>query len=186
MTASASSQSSAASAARILGTMPPAMTPRVDERLGLAGGERVEPPAVRVADAVDVGQQDELARAEAGRDPGGGVVGVDVADDAVLVAGERRDDRHLAADEDRVEEVAAQPDDVGDEAHARDPLGDEQPAVDARQADRVDAEVAQPGDELAVDDAAQDRGRDLERGGVGDPQPALELRSGRRGARATR
>ena len=42
-------------------------------------------------------------------------------------------------------------------------LGDEQAAVDAGQADRVDAEVAQPGDELAVDDAAQDRGRDLER-----------------------
>ena len=57
----------------------------------------------------------------------------------------------------------------------RDPLGDEQAAVDARQADRVDAEVAQAGDELAVDDAAQDRGRDLERLGVGDPQPALEL-----------
>ena len=44
--------------------------------------------------------------------PGGRVVGVDVADDAVLVAGERRDDRHLAADEDRVEQVAPQPDDT--------------------------------------------------------------------------
>ena len=136
----------------------------LDERLGLADGQRVEPPAVGVADAVDVGQQDELAGAEPGRDPGRDVVGVDVADDAVLVAGERRDDRHLAADEDRVEEVAPEPDDVGDEPHPGHPLGDEQAAVDARQADRVDAEVAQPGDELAVDDAAQDRGRDLERG----------------------
>ena len=71
----------------------------------------------------------------------------------VLVAGERRDDRHLAADEDRVEEVAPEPDDVGDEAHPRDALADEQAAVDAGQADRVDAEVAQAGDELAVDDA---------------------------------
>ena len=53
---------------------------------------------------------------------------------------------------------------------------DEQPAVDARQADGVAAHVAQRGDELAVDDAAQDRGGDLERGGVGDAQPALEPR----------
>ncbi len=85
--------------------------------------------------------------------PGGDVVGVDVADDPVLVASERRDDRDLAADEERVEEVAAEADDVGHEAHARHPLGDQQAAVDARQADRVDAEVPQPGDELAVDDA---------------------------------
>ena len=34
--------------------------------------------------------------------------------------------------------------------------------------------VAQRGDELGVDDPAQDGGRHLERGGVGDPQPALE------------
>ena len=163
MIASAPSQASAASAARILGTMPPAMTPVLDEVLGLGDGQRVELSAVGVADAVDVGQQDELAGAEAGRDAGRDVVGVDVADDAVLVAGERRDDRHLAADEDRVEQVAPQPDDVGDEAELRDALGDEQPAVDAGQADRVDAEVAQPGDELAVDDAAQHRGGDLER-----------------------
>ena len=63
---------------------------------------------------------------------------------------------------------------MGDEAHPGHPLGDEQPAVDARQADRVDAQVAQPGDELAVDDAAQDGRGDLERGGIGHPQAALE------------
>ena len=143
MIASAPSQPSAPSAARTLGTIPPAMTPVVDEGLGLAHGQRVEPAAVGVADAVDVGQQHELAGAEPGRDPGRGVVGVDVADDPVRVAGERRDDRHLAADEDRVEQVAAQPDDARDEPELRDPLGDEQAAVDARQPDRVDAEVAQ-------------------------------------------
>ena len=93
---------------------------------------------------------------------------------AVLVPGERRDDRHLAADEDGIEEVASQPDDVGDEAHGRDPLGDEQAAVDAGQADRVDAEVAQARHELAVDDAPQDGRGDFERPRVGDPQPALE------------
>ena len=58
---------------------------------------------------------------------------------------------------------------------AGDPLGDEQAAVDARQPDRVDAEVAQPGHELAVDDAAQDRGGDFEGGGVGDPEAAFEV-----------
>ena len=119
--------------------------------------------------------QDELPRADPGRDPGRRIVGVDVAHDPVRVARERRHDRHLAADEDRVEQVAPQPDHARDEAQLRDPLGDEQAAVDARQPDRVDPEVAQARDELAVDDAPQDRGGHLERLGVGHPQPALEL-----------
>jgi hypothetical protein len=63
---------------------------------------------------------------------------------------------------------------VGDQTHPRDSLGDEQPAVHARQPDRVDAEVAQAGDQLAVDDAAQDRRCNLERGRIGDSQPTLE------------
>ena len=68
------------------------------------------------------------------------------------------------------------PDDRRDEPDVRQPLADEQAAVDARQPDRVAADVPQRGDELAVDDAAQDRRRDLERRGIGDPQPALEVR----------
>ena len=68
MIASAPSQPSADSAARILGTMPPAMTPRLDEVLGLGHGQRVELAAVGVAHAVDVGQQHQLAGAETGRD----------------------------------------------------------------------------------------------------------------------
>ena len=91
-------------------------------------------PAVGVADAIHVGQQHELAGPEAGGDPGRGVVGIDVADDPVRVAGERCDDRDLAADQDRVEQVAPQPDDAGDQAEVGDPLGDEQAAVDARTA----------------------------------------------------
>ena len=80
------------------------------------------------------------------------------------VAGERRDHRHLAADEDRVEQVAAQAGDrwrPGRGAGSRSAI--EQAAVDAGQPDGVDAEVAQPGDELAVDHAAEDRRGDLER-----------------------
>ena len=90
----------------------------LDEVLGLGDGQRVELAAVGVADAVDIGQQDELAGPEAGGDPGRHVVGVDVADDAVRVAGQRRDDRHLAADEDRVEQVAAEADDAAPRARA--------------------------------------------------------------------
>ena len=143
MIASAPSQPSAPSAARTLGTIPPAMTPDSMSVSASPDGQRVEPAAVGVADAVDVGQQHELAGTEPGRDPRRHVVGVDVADDPVRVAGERRDDRHLAADEDRVEQVAAQADDAGHEPEVGDPLGDEQAAVDAGQADGVDAEVAQ-------------------------------------------
>ena len=61
-----------------------------------------------------------------------------------------------------------------DEPEVRDPFCDEEATVDARQPDRVDAQVAQPGDELAVDDAAQDRRRDLERLLVGDAEAAFE------------
>ena len=42
------------------------------------------------------------------------------------------------------------------------------------EADGVAARVAQRGDELAVDDAPQDRGRHLERRRVRDAQPVLE------------
>ena len=147
---------------------------RRDQLLRLARRERVEPPAGGVAHAVDVGEEHQLAGPETGGDAGRRVVGVDVADDPVGVARERRDDRDLAADEDRVEEIATEPDDAGDEAEVRDPLGDEEAAIDPGQPDRVDAEVAQAGHQLAVDDAPQDGRRDLERLGVGDPEAALE------------
>ena len=149
MIASASSQASAASAARDLGHHAAADRAVGDEGLGLVGADRVELGAGGVAHAVDVGHQHELARAEAGGEPGRRVVGVHVAHDALLVAGERRHDRHLVGDEQRVEEVAPDADDRRDEPDVRQPLADEQAAVDARQPDRVAADVAQRGDELA-------------------------------------
>ena len=175
MIASAPSQRERAERGPDLGHHPAGDDAGLDEVLGLGDGQRVEPAAVGVADAVDIGQQDELARPEPRGDAGRDVVGVDVADDAVRVARERRHDRHLATDEDRVEQVATQPDDAGHEPEMGDPLGDEQAAIDARQAHGIDAEVAQPGHELAVDDAAQDGRGDLERGGIGDAQAAFEL-----------
>ena len=158
-----------------LGDHPTGDDARFDERLGLARGERVETMAVRIANTVHVGQQDELAGPETGRDPGRHVVGVDVADDPVRVAGQRRDDRDLPADEDRVEQVAAQADDRSDETEVGDPLRDEQAAIDARQPDGIDAEVAQAGHQLAVDHSPEYRGGHLERLGVGHAQTALEL-----------
>ncbi len=157
-----------------LGDHPARDDARRDERLRLTDCQRPKSVAVGVADAVDVGQQDELAGTEARGDPGGCVVGVDVADDPVAVAGKWRDDRDLAADEDRIEQVATKPDDRRHETEVRDALGDQEAAVDARQSDRIDAEVAESGDELAVHDAAQDGGGDLEGLGVGHPQAALE------------
>src|SRR5919198_3257811 len=146
----------------------------VDQRLRFRGGQRVESVAGAVTDTVHVGQQDELPRAQSGRNPGRGVVGVDVAHDAVLIACERRDDRHLVRGEDRVEQVSPEADDVGDEPDVGQPLGDQQASVDAGQADSVDPQVAQRADELAVDDAPQDRGGNLERRLVGDTEAALE------------
>src|SRR6185295_15889328 len=56
----------------------------------------------------------------------------------------------------------------------RDALRDEEAAVHAAQTDGVDPEVAQAGDELAVDDAAQDGRGDFQRLGVRDPEAAFE------------
>ena len=174
MMASAPSQERADNAARTLGTMPPRMMPDCDQRVGLGGVDGREAVAVRPAHPVDVRHEDQLASAEAGREPRGGVVRVDVADDAVLVPGERRDHRHLAADHQLVEQVPAHAGHRRDEPHVGEAVADEQPAVDAAEADRVAARVAQRGDELAVDDAPQDRGRHLERGRVRDAQPVHE------------
>ena len=80
------------------------------------------------------------------------------------------------ADEQRVEQVASDAGDGRHEPHVGKPMADQQPAVHARQPDGVATDVAERGDELAVDDAAQDRRRDLERRRVGDPQPVLEPR----------
>ena len=176
MTASAPGAAIPASAARTLGTIPPEIVPAAMRASASAAVSGRDLLPVRAADPVDVGHQHELARAQPGGQPGRRVVRVDVADDALLVARERGDDRHLARDEERVEEVALDPDDVGDEAHPGDALAEEEAAVDAGQADRVDAQVAQRGHQLRVDDAAQHRRGDLEGLRVGDAEAALEAR----------
>ena len=73
--------------------------------------------------------------------------------------------------------------DVADEAEARvahrhrDEAG-----VLARQADRVRAVAVDRGDDLAVDLADERHAHDVDRLGVGDPQPVDELRLLARGA----
>ncbi len=175
MIASAPSQPSADRAARTLGTMPPAMTP-VSMRCSASAtvSESSLWPSASRTPSTSVSRTSWRAP-EPGGDPGRGVVGVDVADDALGVTGERRDHRHLTTDEDRVEQVATQPGDARHEPEVGDPVGDEQAAIDAGQAHGIDAEVAQARDELAVDDAAQDGRRDLEALGVGHAETALEL-----------
>ena len=61
-----------------------------------------------------------------------------------------------------------------DEAEVGDALADEEATVHARQPDRVDAQVAQGRHQLAVDDAAQDGGGDLQSRRIGHAQAALE------------
>jgi len=65
---------------------------------------------------------------------------------------------------------------MGDEAHPGNALADEEAAIDPGQPDGVDAEIAETGDQLAVDDAAEHGRGDLERGLIGDPEALLELR----------
>ena len=63
---------------------------------------------------------------------------------------------------------------MGDEAEPGHALPDEQPAVDAGEAHRVDPQVAEGGDELGVDDAAQDGRGNLQRLRVRHAEAALE------------
>ena len=114
--------------------------------LRLGDRERVELAALPVADPVDVGQEHGSAGTEPGRDASCCIVGIDVAYDAVRVAGERRDHRHLTGHEDRVEQVAPKAGHARDETQVRDALRDEQPTVHTAQADRVDSEVTQSGE----------------------------------------
>ena len=119
MIASAPSQPSAASAARTLGTMPPAMTP-VSMRCSASATVSVSSlrPSASRTPSTSVSSTSWRAPSPAAM-PAADIVGVDVADDAVRVAGQRRHDRDLAADEDRVEQVAPQADDAARRARAR-------------------------------------------------------------------
>jgi hypothetical protein len=103
MTTSGAPERSAASAPSTLGTMPPAITPSViscSARSSSSSGSR-RPRLVE--HAVGVGQQHQPGGHRAGQ-AGGHLVGVDVADQPVLVERQRRDDRQQAGSEQRVQQ----------------------------------------------------------------------------------
>ena len=139
MIASAPSQPRAACAARTLGTMPPAITPlAISASASAIVSESRRRPSASRTPSTSVSMTSWRAPRPAAM-PAATSSALTLQTIAALVAGERRDDRDLAADQDRVEQVAPEPDDMGHEAEPRHPLGDEQAAVDARQADRIDA-----------------------------------------------
>ena len=174
MTASAPGQLRACRAARIFGTMPPLITPSAISRSASSAVMVGQLLAGGVSHAVDVGHQHELAGAHTGGDSGRRVVGVDVADDALLVAGERRHHGHLAGHQQRIEEVAADPHHVGHETQAGHSLGDHEAAVHAAQTHGVDAAVAQVGHELGVDHSPENGRGHVQGRLVGHAQSALE------------
>ena len=119
MIASEPSQARAASAARIFGTIPPAITPlsiRVSASPEVSVSSR-RPSASRTPSTSVIRTSCRAPRPAA--IPAAASSALTLQTMPVLVAGERRHDRDLAADEDRVEQVAAQADDMGDEPDAR-------------------------------------------------------------------
>ena len=148
------------------------------------GQQRATVRPVRV-DALDVGEDDELAGAERDGEGGRGRVGVDVEHLALVVEVRRdgRDDRDAA----RVEEVEDGPgvdlDDVADEpevvllavdGHAA-AAGAEEGGVLAGEADGDRPVLVEQADELATDLAGEHHPHDVHDLGRRDPQAAVEL-----------
>src|SRR4029079_2499199 len=126
------------------------------------GARAPPPPGARLAGPVRVAQQHERRPERPGQSRRD-LVGVDVADHAILVEGERGDDWDLPAIAEAPEPLRAR---TGDGRHAAElgnPLGDEQPAIDPGQADRADSQLDERGNQLLVDKAADNRARALER-----------------------
>src|SRR6202042_245585 len=136
-------------------------------------------------EALDVGQHDELGRAERHRQGGGGGVGVDVVDRAVAVAaGDAGDDREAAVVEQRLHHRRVGRDDLADQADV-DRLavdqgvlagGGEQVGVLAGEADRVRAVPVDEADDVLVDLAVEHHPDHVDGLLGGDPQPGGEDR----------
>src|SRR5690606_24710498 len=136
--------------------------------------------------ALDVGEDDELAGAERDGDGGRGGVGVDVEHLGAVgdVGRDGRDDGDAAGGEEVLHGRGVHLDDVPDEPDV-DRLavddggaapGPEQAAVLAGDAHRVGGLLVEEGDEVALHLAGEDHPHDLHRLGGGDAQPAAELR----------
>ena len=126
------------------------------------------------------GQIDDLLGLHRDRDRPRRLVGVDVVGLAFGIRADGRDHRRQPVVEQAVDELGADRGDVADEAERR--IGRrhrQQPRILARHADRdrlVAGLAVDRRDEVAVDLADQHHADDLERLGVGDAKPVLELR----------
>ena len=154
---------------------------------GAVGHQRVElvgrglaDQAGRVADvaaeALDVGEVDQLLGIQRLGDGAGDDVGVDVVRLALVVGADGGDDRDELVGQEALEEAGVDGVDVADEAE----LGVagrrlDQPGVLAADADGVVAVEVDGRDELRVDLADEHHPGDVDGLGVGDPQPVAEL-----------
>ena len=145
-----------------------------------SGGTLARPVGVQ---ALDVGEDHQLLRADRDGERGGGRVGVDVVELAVGARRDRGDDRHLALVEQRLHDLRPHLDDLADlpevdllavDDHPA-PLGGEQPGVLAGQADGERAVGVDQPDDLRADLADEDHADDLHRLGGRHPEPAAEL-----------
>jgi hypothetical protein len=143
-----------------------------DERLRLFRAEGGDAPAELIEHAFDVGQQHELARARPGRQARGGLVGVHVADLAMLVDGQRGDDGQQSGKQQRVQDPVAHTDHARDATESGHALTHEH--FHAGDPDRLRAMRAHRRDELRVDQAAEHRDGDLDGGLVRDAEAVLE------------
>ena len=150
-----------------------------DEGVELVGG-RLADQARRIGDvaaqALDVGEVDQLLGAERLGDGAGHDVGVDVVRLARVVGADRGHDGDELVGEEALEDAGVDALDVADEPElgvAGDGL--DQPGVLAADADRVVAVQVDRRDELRVDLADEHHAGDVDGLGVGDAQPVAEL-----------
>ena len=150
-----------------------------DQRVELVG-RRLADQARRVVDvaaqALDVGEVDELLRAQRLGDGAGDDVGVDVVRLAGLVGADRGDDGDELVVEQAVEDGRVDRGDIADEAELRAAGGGaDQPGVLAADPDGVVAVQVDRRHQLRVDLADQHHAGDVDGLGVGDAQAVAEL-----------
>src|SRR5690606_6793136 len=145
------------------------------EQAALIGPVRVEP--------FDVGEDDELLRAEGLGEGGGGGVGVETVEDAFVVERDRGDHGDAPGGDEVVDGGGVDAGDVADAAHVdlfavdvgTAALGGEQAGVLAAHAHGVGAVVVDEADQFPADLAHQDHADDVGGLGRGDSQAAFEL-----------
>src|SRR5690606_19237264 len=140
----------------------------------------------RAVQAIDVGEDDELAGPEGDREGRGRRVGVDVEHLAAVgdVGVDGRDHRYRPGGEEVLDGRGVDLDDVADEADVHRlavddggaPLGAQQAAVLAGDPDGVRSALVEEGDEVALDLPGEHHPYDGHGLGGGDPQAAAELR----------